>query len=168
MALSCFKCFKGNTKINPKPVEQAAGDQQLVNSAAPKKRPHVDFSLPVPRSSLDVTPAEQRKAAARDTGALAKQLANLLHLQVDPERLIAAEDFQGASTPGGVPVGLRAFSRHAPDDDSKLQDDPIQLATLSGHPGEQQNLSTPQIAADKFTCPALVADTETLANLGTG
>uniref|UniRef100_A0A383WI74 Guanylate cyclase domain-containing protein n=1 Tax=Tetradesmus obliquus TaxID=3088 RepID=A0A383WI74_TETOB len=78
---------------------------------------------------------EQRKAAARDTGALAKQLANLLHTQVDPERLIAAEDFQGASTPGGVPVGLRAFSRHAPDDDSKLQDDPIQLATLSGHPG---------------------------------
>jgi hypothetical protein len=67
-------------------------------------------------------------------------LASLLHLQVDPDKLTAAEDSPGASTPSAVPLGLRAFSRHAPDNVGKLHDDPIQLAALSGHTGEQQEL----------------------------
>jgi hypothetical protein len=135
MALSLFRCFKSNKKISPKPTEPA-GDQHVVNSTAPRKKAHVDFSLPVPRSSLDVTPGKQSKAALDDTAALAKRLATLLHLQVDPGKLAAAEDSQCAQTPSAVPLGLRAFSRHAPDSVSKLHDDPIQLATLAGHAGE--------------------------------
>lgn len=134
MALSCLGCFKGNTKVSPKPVEQQAGEQ-LVNSSAPKKRAHVNFDLPTPRSSLDV-PLGNKKETAKDTAALAKQLASLLHLQIDPDKLTAAEDSQGAPTPSAVPVGLRAFSSHDENLD-KLHDDPIQAATISKHAGEQ-------------------------------
>jgi hypothetical protein len=136
MALSFFRCFKTNKKITPKPIEQAA-DQHVVNSTAPRKKAHVDFSLPVPRSALDVTPGTHKKDAVDDTAALAKKLATLLHLQVDPGKLAAAEDSPCAPTPGAVPLGLRAFSRHEPGSPSSHHDDPIQLATLTGHAGEQ-------------------------------
>jgi hypothetical protein len=140
MALSFLRCFKGDKKISPKPCEQAS-DQQVVNSAAPRKKAHVDFSLPAPRSSLDVSPAEHRKAVSGDTAALAKHLSTLLRLQVDPDKLTAAaEDHQCVSTPSAVPFGLRAFSRHVPDSPSKLHDDPIQLASLAGRNGKWREL----------------------------